>query len=86
MSIGKYLERKRTQAGGALANPLCLEFGVTDNSELDIFIERHLPTFLLVRSLLFASNMFCVRLGRRLHYPHPRLLSCRPQVGREPMK
>eukprot|EP00903_Cladosiphon_okamuranus_P016251 g14989.t1 len=48
MSIGKYFERKGRQPGGKLANPMCLEFGITDESELDAFIERHLPTFLLV--------------------------------------
>eukprot|EP00752_Nemacystus_decipiens_P012934 g11447.t2 len=48
MSIGKYFERKGKRPGGNLANPMCLEFGITDSAELEIFIERHLPNFLLV--------------------------------------
>lgn len=79
MSIGQYLEKKGKWPGGRLSNPMCLEFGITDSSELDVFIERHLPNFLLVKMrkvlvycmhvCMYASTLFCVRLESQ---PSPR--------------
>lgn len=49
MSIAKYLEKHNMHLAEKLTNPMCLEFGVTTSEQLDVFIDRHLPDFLLVR-------------------------------------
>ncbi|CAB1103767.1 ST [Ectocarpus sp. CCAP 1310/34] len=48
LSIEQYLERTKRHPAQHMMNPMCLEFGVHDEDQLDIFIEKHLPSFALV--------------------------------------
>ncbi|CAN0425901.1 unnamed protein product [Pylaiella littoralis] len=48
LSIGQYLQRTKMHPANKLTNPMCLEFGVTTSEQLDSFIDKHLPDFLLV--------------------------------------